>query len=386
MIGLNVLVVGAGALGNEVIKNLALLGVGRLTILDRDRIEASNLTRSVLFCTPDIQAHISRGTPKAALAARRAREINPDVDATAHVGEIADFGAGRVRQCDLVFSCLDNEMARLELGWMCTRLNKPLIDGGLGLVNTSSGMISIFPGAFGPCYACRKGTERRRALLVELQGREDPCGLKERLAREAAVVPTTPIMASVVGAMQVETGIRLALGGREAFSDSEGVSIRITLHPQTELETFTFLRSPNCPLHQAESVVAGVIERADRVSPEWTVGQMLSDVGTDAFLSFDWPMTARAACRACDHVWEPMLRRARFRHERCPRCSSADLAETEVLTGLHASSPWADRPLASLGLPAAHIHEVVVGSGSGATRRHIEVTGDLRAAREEVHL
>src|SRR5262249_9220187 len=156
------------ALGNEVIKNLALLGIQRVIIVDRDRVERSNLTRSILYCTTDIEQEIARGTPKASFAARRAREINPDVDVEAHVGEVGDLGGGIIRRADVVFSCLDNEMARLELSAWCSRLDRRLIDGGLGLMNYSSGMVSIYPGAGGPCYACRKGTDRRRQLLQEL--------------------------------------------------------------------------------------------------------------------------------------------------------------------------------------------------------------------------
>src|SRR5207248_3137540 len=68
-----VLVVGAGALGNEVLKNLALLGVGTTYVIDLDCVEPSNLSRSVLFRAED------GGRPKAEVAARRAREINPEV-------------------------------------------------------------------------------------------------------------------------------------------------------------------------------------------------------------------------------------------------------------------------------------------------------------------
>src|SRR5437764_7963688 len=66
-----VLVVGAGALGNEVIKNLALLGVGTTHVIDLDDVEPSNLSRSVLFRAAD------GGRAKAEVAAERAREINP---------------------------------------------------------------------------------------------------------------------------------------------------------------------------------------------------------------------------------------------------------------------------------------------------------------------
>src|SRR5215470_4838355 len=71
---LRVMVAGAGALGNEVIKNLALLGVGRLHIVDRDVVEMSNLTRSVLFCVPNISSAVSLRTSKAEFAAARVRE------------------------------------------------------------------------------------------------------------------------------------------------------------------------------------------------------------------------------------------------------------------------------------------------------------------------
>ena len=379
---LHVVVVGAGALGNEVVKNLALIGVGRLLIVDRDRVEPSNLTRSVLFCVSDIDEHIARGTPKAELAASRVAALNPDVDVHSHVGEVADLGMGILRQADLVFSCLDNEMARLELSWACTRLDKPLVDGGLGLINPSSGMVSVFPGVDGPCYACRKGGERRRSLLQELQGREDPCGLKERTQQRDAVIPTTPTMASMIGALQVEMGIRHVCSNAGAAA-SAGVSHRITLHPQVHLDTLRFERSPNCPLHDPESVIRDVCQRTDRSSEAWTAAQLLAETSdAGGFLSLDWPITARAMCRQCGHEWEPMVRRARFRKQVCPHCEGGDVAETEVLTGIDASSSWAERSLADLGLPLGHIHEVVLGSTADAPRRHVEVSGDLRARRE----
>src|SRR5678816_2157139 len=77
-----VLVIGAGALGNEIIKNLALLGVGQLLIADMDRVENSNLSRSVLYREHD------NGALKATTAAAAARDIYPDVKAHAFNGNI----------------------------------------------------------------------------------------------------------------------------------------------------------------------------------------------------------------------------------------------------------------------------------------------------------
>src|SRR5262245_61846222 len=84
-----VLVIGAGALGNEVIKNLALLGVGNLAIVDMDRVELSNLARSILFRERD------EGEPKALCAAKAAREIYPEINVEPFVGNVlADLGLG----------------------------------------------------------------------------------------------------------------------------------------------------------------------------------------------------------------------------------------------------------------------------------------------------
>lgn len=378
---LTVAVVGAGALGNEVIKNLALLGCGTLWIVDRDSVELSNLTRSILFCTPDIQDHLASKTPKAELAARRAREINPDVQAVPFVQEIADLGSGTIRRADLVFSCLDNEMARLELSWACTRLNKLLVDGGLGFINYSSGLVSIFPGAEGPCYGCRKGAERRRQLLLELYGREDPCWLKDRMQEQENIVSTTPLMASVVAALQVEFGLRHFFNRKP--SSAAGCAYRVTLHPEVELERFFFERSPNCPLHEPQSVALQVREFAHYRSDKMTPADLLHELGeARSFLCFDWPITARASCRTCEHRWEPLVRRARFRNQACPHCGSHDLAEVEVLTGVAHDSSWAKRTFVELGLPRGHVHEVVMESE--AQWIHAELTGDLLATSEAV--
>ena len=68
----SVLVIGAGALGNELVKNLALVGVGTVVVVDLDQVENSNLSRGVLFREGD------EGADKATVVAARAAELNPD--------------------------------------------------------------------------------------------------------------------------------------------------------------------------------------------------------------------------------------------------------------------------------------------------------------------
>lgn len=103
-----VLVIGAGALGNEVLKNLALVGVGTLYVVDCDLIEPTNLTRSILYRREDC------GLPKAQIAARMMRQLNPDIVVHGIHGDVmADIGLGLFRDVDLVIACLDNREARL---------------------------------------------------------------------------------------------------------------------------------------------------------------------------------------------------------------------------------------------------------------------------------
>src|SRR5439155_24076317 len=92
-----IVVIGAGALGNEIVKNLALLGVGNLFIADMDRVENSNLSRSILYRASD------NGSFKAEAAARAAKEIYPDINVQSFVGNLVhDLGLGVFRWADVV--------------------------------------------------------------------------------------------------------------------------------------------------------------------------------------------------------------------------------------------------------------------------------------------
>src|SRR4029453_3170863 len=105
-----VVAVGVGALGNEIVKNCALLGLGHLAIIDLDRVETSNLSRSVLFRPADA------GRLKVEAAARAAREIYAEMEVSAIAGDVVhDVGLGLFRWADVVLGALDNREARLAV-------------------------------------------------------------------------------------------------------------------------------------------------------------------------------------------------------------------------------------------------------------------------------
>lgn len=193
----NVMVVGCGALGNEVLKNLALFGLEHLVIVDFDSVESSNLTRSVLFR----QADAEQSRMKALVAAERLRDINSALNVLPLLGDIThDVGLGLLRRMDVVVCCVDNRWARYCLNRLCMRAGVPWVDGGIdGLEGTARVFI---PGK--NCYACNLGPEALRDLSFRLS-----CSSVVKRNEQAGRVPTTPVVASVIGAVEAQEAVKL---------------------------------------------------------------------------------------------------------------------------------------------------------------------------------
>jgi molybdopterin/thiamine biosynthesis adenylyltransferase len=187
----SVLVVGAGATGNEVIKNLALLGLGSMHIVDPDRIEIHNLTRSVLFS----EKHIGRY--KAGVAADAAKAIDPSIHVSHCVGDFWKcISIAQLREYDAVFCCVDNFEARI-------RLNKLSLIAGTTLYNLGidSRGVSVERYPFSSeqgcaCYECNLPP----SVYARIRERYS-CGWLRKRAFEERKVPTTTITASMAGAV-----------------------------------------------------------------------------------------------------------------------------------------------------------------------------------------
>jgi len=126
-----VMVVGCGALGNEVLKNLTLFGFKHIVVVDFDRVEPSNLTRSVLFTADDARQQ----RKKTEAVAERIKAMNADVEIETVYGDIAyDVGLGLVRSMDVVIGCVDNRWARYCINRLCMRAGRPWVDGGIEII------------------------------------------------------------------------------------------------------------------------------------------------------------------------------------------------------------------------------------------------------------
>lgn len=196
-----VLVVGAGALGNEVLKNLALLGVGSITIVDFDEIEHSNLCRSILYREEDC------GRQKAEVATEKIRKINPNIEVNYIHGNVCfDVGLGIFRRVNVVIGCLDNRLARLYINRHCYKVNKPWIDGAI--LNLDGQLDVFLPQQ--KCYECTL-TKQDIAIIDQYQS----CSDMAQIQVEHGRIPTTPISASIIGAIQVQEAMKIIYGKNE---------------------------------------------------------------------------------------------------------------------------------------------------------------------------
>ena len=237
----HVLVAGAGALGNEVVKNLALFGVGHIYIVDFDRIELSNLTRSVLFREEDAYNHAY----KAEIVAKRAMEINPQIKVTPIVGNLfSEVGFGLYRKADVIIGCLDSRIARYQLNRLSLRAGKSWIDGS---IENLTGAVKVYaPGI--SCYECGLSREEFNHIMLRTG-----CADVVRNQGEAGRIATTPISASIVGAMQVQEAmkiIHLSPGEPTPFKTLQGKMLRYEgMTNTTTIYKFPSWRS-NCPAHE----------------------------------------------------------------------------------------------------------------------------------------
>lgn len=329
-----ILVVGAGALGNEVLKNLALLGIGRVMVVDFDRVERSNLARSILFRPCD------EGQAKSLVAARRMADINSDVTVRPLVGNvITDVGLGRFRQANVVIGCLDNREARLWVNRCCWRVGTPWIEGA---IQELDGIVRVFTPPKGACYECGL-TE---ADYRHLQRRYScPFLLSEEELR-AGKVPTTPTIASVVAAWQVQEAVKwlhgLAVPASRAmvFNGLSSQAYTIELPCRSDcLAHETYAPIEELPLtHRAR-----LTDVFDEISARLSTGHLT--------LQLDRPLVTFRSCDACQLRQRLFVVRATVtdRQGLCPRCGA--LARLSTVFQIRAQSRLARYTLAELGIP-----------------------------------
>jgi sulfur-carrier protein adenylyltransferase/sulfurtransferase len=140
------LVLGTGGLGSPVALYLAAAGVGRIGLLDSDKIELSNLQRQVLHSVNTI------GELKVKSASGFLKNLNPEILIEEHADRFPNKNADvLIAGYDVVVDCTDNLQTRLLMNRVCVQQHKPMVHGA---VYRFEGQVSVFQTPAGPCYQC----------------------------------------------------------------------------------------------------------------------------------------------------------------------------------------------------------------------------------------
>jgi molybdopterin/thiamine biosynthesis adenylyltransferase len=228
----HVLVVGAGALGNEIVKNLTLVGVGKISIVDMDQIEHTNLARCVFFREGD------EGKFKSQALALAANALNPDVKTEFYTCSVQNLGDAFLHSFDLVLAGLDNREARIWLGAAMRRLGRYWIDGAIeGLMGKAQTFTPT-----GPCYACTM-TSREWEIVAKRKS----CALLGKEEILAGHTPTNATTSSIIAGVQTQEAIK-HLAGRE---DMSALKDKIWRFLGDQMDTFSSIidADPECIYH-----------------------------------------------------------------------------------------------------------------------------------------
>jgi len=358
-----VLVIGAGALGNEVIKNLALMGVGYIFIIDFDNIEAANLSRSVLFRETDNQRS------KAEVVAARAKSINPQIHVQYLNADVTTgLGLGIIRRMDAIVGCLDNREARLAVNRFCYWMGKPWVDGA---IQELLGLMRVFRPGEGACYECTLTEQALRDLSLRYS-----CQLLARQNVLLGKVPTTPTIASIIGGMQSQEALKLI----HDMTVEPGKVVHFN-GLTNDLHTTAYNPREECESHWTYGEITELPARAEHTTLDDLLRIARADLGPDAVIELDQELVTSLVCTNCQTT-EEVLRpvgEITFEAGHCPDCGELREAQfTHMITG---EENFLHRTLANVGVPALHI----LRAHNGYDYQFYELNGDLPEALHFSH-
>jgi adenylyltransferase/sulfurtransferase len=245
-----VLVVGAGGLGSPVALYLAAAGIGRIGLIDFDRVDLTNLQRQVLFRTDHV------GQPKAEVAARELKRLNPEIEVRAIVDRLTrDNALELIANYDVIIDGTDNFPARYLINDACVLSGKPYVYGS---ILRFDGQVSVFDPARGPCYRC---------LFRE----PPPAGLVPSCA-EGGVLGVLP---GIIGSLQALEAIKLILGRDDALVG------RLVLFDALRFRwrELQLRKNPDCPVCGESPSITGLIDYdefcgVNSMHDEWAVPEL----------------------------------------------------------------------------------------------------------------
>lgn len=328
------LVIGAGALGNEILKNAALLGFRKVAIVDLDRIDESNLSRAVLYRDQDI------GEFKAAVASRAYQAIISDSIVQPIVANVVSgCGLGLFEWADIIMAGLDNREARLWINRSAWKVNRPWVDGAIEGIN---GVARVFAPGVAPCYECTLG-EVDWALLEKRMS----CNLLLLDSEPEGKIPTTPTISSIVAGIQVQEAVKL-LHGLPTLA-SRGFIFEGLNHSSYVVE---YTQNPHCLSHYTVPDIVHLPESSGQLTlrdlHEHACNELASN---DVILEFSRDVVHKFICPSCgaeEEVFAP-VGTIRFEASRCPK--DAALRRVISIHSYSGKEDFGQQRLDQVGLP-----------------------------------
>ena len=199
-----VMVIGAGATGNEVVKNLVLTGIGKIILIDYDFINVSNLNRCVLFNIKSAK----KKEYKADVVKEACNDLNPKVEIVALKEDLNDIDE-KYYQCDVICSCVDNIEARLQANNYAYYYNVPFVDSGIDeFYGSVQAVYSVLNDA--PCLQCGISNADLDLMWAKFSctGQEISSENGETVGKIATIITTT----SIIGGIQAQQVLKFILG------------------------------------------------------------------------------------------------------------------------------------------------------------------------------
>ncbi|MTB52931.1 ThiF family adenylyltransferase [Lewinella sp. W8] len=357
-----VMVVGAGALGNEIIKNLTLLGVGNLLIIDLDTVDYTNLSRSILFRAEDCDRK------KNEVAAERVRSIHPGVRVATLDGDIGvDIGLGVFRRMDVIIGGLDNRLARLAINRACYKVGKTWVDGA---IQDMGGQVAVYkPGK--TCYECNLTPQDRKQLSARLS-----CISVARQHAELGTMATTPIAASIIGAIQAQEALKVIFGDGDRRGMIEEDFYYEGRSNYVAQRKYPILKQ-NCPSHHTYSkIIEAPLSASDSVAKvlDWITNHLEDD---DPAIILERPLVFRFATEKTQIVTDLMVPHAKMDNKfvrKYEKQVGEGLAIIDSIDQLErCEERILDQTLLACGIPFFHILPVLTTEGK---YHYIELSAD----------
>lgn len=332
-------IVGSGALGAQIC--LEFIGhlhhlIGSVTLIDPDVLEEQNVPSSDAWRV--LVTHFSQqviGNYKADILASYCRDLAPHIKWSAITFEIADVGWKVLQSADIIITCTDSVVSRMEATYAARMLGKPMLDAGVMGQDLVGGRVAWYaPHTAAACYGCGLIPATRSAVLEYMASTSLSC----------STLPLVEAMgSSPEGATSVTLVARLLMQQLPYLVNAnQSCAVRVS---ESGTETVSLSTSPGCPWHHRPKLVSLHDDAPIRAA-----------LAQDEVLLLPWPIALTAICDTCGTQQDTPTRVAKLRKEaRCSHCGASTLQPERIVDRIVFDDKVAEHTPLQIGLPAGNV-------------------------------